>query len=220
MSSTEKPRRAESARPLRRWLIVAAVVVAVALIAGFVWRAQASGANPAPTPSIQATSTTATPTQTATPRPSPSAKPSSPKPPKPSSSTLPELGPVGLDSDSERPDGVVVRISRIEAVAGEAKLPGEVAGAALRLTVVIRNGSKDPLTLGTVVVNGYRGSDRTPLEGLTSPGGNPFSGTLAPSAEASGGYLFAVAVQYRSDVTFSVDATPGKPAAVFRGDAR
>lgn len=135
-------------------------------------------------------------------------------------STLKEMPPVGLDSEADRPDGVVIALKKIESIAGEAKLPGEIAGPALRLTVTIKNGTNSDLSLDSVVVNGYRGAKQIPLEMLTSPGGSPFTGTLKPGEQAEAVYIFAVDGTHRSDVTFTVDATPGQPAAVFRGDAR
>lgn len=137
-----------------------------------------------------------------------------------SGSTLKEMPPVGLDSEADRPDGVVIALKKIESIAGEAKLPGEIAGPALRLTITIKNGTDGDLSLDSVVVNGYRGSKRTPLEMLTSPGGSPFDGTLKPGEQGEAVYIFAVGAANRSDLTFTVDATPDEPAAVFRGDAR
>lgn len=133
---------------------------------------------------------------------------------------LPELEPVDIRSDSERPGGVVVSIAGIEQVAGEAVLPGEVAGPALRLRIRVDNRSSAAISLDAVVVNGYRGENRTPVETLVSPGGKPFGGTLAAGAQADGVYLFRVDPQERSDVTFTVDLQAGEPASVFRGDAR
>lgn len=114
----------------------------------------------------------------------------------------------------------MVRLQRIESVAGKATLPGEVAGPALRLTIVITNGTHSQLNVGGVVVNGYRGSARTPLGALTTPGGSPFSGFLKPGKQATGVYLFVVGQAQRADVTFTVDVVPGTAVSVFRGDAR
>lgn len=138
----------------------------------------------------------------------------------PASAPLPELPPVDITADSERDGGVVVSLPLFESIAGEAKLPGEVAGAAIRVTIEVRNDSSAPVSLDTVVVNGYSGPDRLPLESLTSPGGRPFAGSVAPGATASAVYLFAVDSSDRSDVTITVDLQAGTPASVFRGDAR
>lgn len=136
------------------------------------------------------------------------------------SDPLAELDPVDLGSDSERAGGVVVTLENIESIQGVATMPGDVAGPALRLTIAVRNGSSADVSLDTVVVNGYRDSDRTPLESLAAPGGKPFGGTVAPGGEARGVYIFRVGSSQRADVTFTVDLQAGEPASVFRGDAR
>lgn len=220
----------------RRSLILGVVAAVLAAAGGAAWWSVARDDQARPEPgsslSSQTSSASRTPNSGSTSRPTSSASTTStPAPskrptrtPQPSSTatenTLPEQSPVSLDSEAVRPDGVVIRLGKIESVTGEAKLPGEVAGPALRISVVITNGADGPLDLDSVVVNGYRGSDRVPLESLTSPGGNPFRGNLKPKTDATGAYVFAVDPKFRSDVTFTVDATPGEPAAVFRGDAR
>jgi hypothetical protein len=199
------------------WLVLALVVVAGIAVA-VLSRSAASATAPGsatPTPSAVTVSPTSSPTKkhTASAKPSKTASTGS-------GNTLPEMSAVGLDSQSERADGVVVSIEKIESVAGEAKLPGEIAGPALRLTILVHNGSKASLSLGTVVVNGYSGKDRAPLEQLTNPGGSPFDGSLASGADGRGVFLFGVSQEQRSDVTFTVDLKAGSPASVFRGDAR
>ncbi|WP_342372828.1 hypothetical protein PCC79_01795 [Propioniciclava soli] len=124
-----------------------------------------------------------------------------------------------LKAASRRPSGVVVAISSIEAVDGNAILPGEVAAPAVRVTIVLRNEGSTPVSLGSVVVNGYSGTERTPMESLVSPGGQPFAGSLQPGAEAMGVYLFSIPVAQRGDVTITVDPKAGEPASVLRGDA-
>lgn len=138
----------------------------------------------------------------------------------PQSGASGELPPVGMRSESQRSSGVVVTVERIEAVPGEARLPGEVAAPAVRFTILIRNGSPAAIALGSVVVNAYAGEDRAPLETISSPGGSPFEGSLAPGAEATGVYLFTVAPDRRSDITLTVDPKAGEPASTFRGAAQ
>lgn len=203
-------------RPRQTWAKRSAACIAAlfaVLVVGCTGPAPATERPDTPAPA------TTTPRETPTRGPkSPSTKPSSIA--NTSNTTLKEMAPVGLDSESNRPDGVVIALSKIEAVTGEAKLPGDVAGPALRVTVTIQNGSASALGLDSVVVNGYRGAKRVPLEMLMSPGGSPFSGQVGPGDKAVGTYVFRVGTAQRSDVTFTVDVTPGEPSAVFRGDAR
>lgn len=212
----------EDNRRQRVWLVVGGAVVLVALFA--VWLIAGRGDGQPVAVGTQSAATTAGPT--AQPTAGSESSKGSKATPKPSGtattsgSTLKEMSPVGLDSEADRPDGVVIALRKIESIAGEAKLPGEIAGPALRLTITIQNGTNNEVSLDSVVVNGYRGAKRTPLEMLTSPGGSPFTGSLKPGEQAEAIYIFAVDAANRSDVTFTVDATPGQPAAVFRGDAR
>jgi hypothetical protein len=158
----------------------------------------------------------------------PTSKPVTPAPTQPSPSPTkvttsainPEAPPVGLGDESDPAPGIIIELSSIEKVDGVATRPGEVAGPSLRLTILVRNGSDKEIDLGAVVVNGYHGEDRTPLNTISSPGGAPFHGTLAPGSQADAVYLFVVPNGQRSDVTFTVQATGTMPAAVFRGDAR
>lgn len=204
---------------VRRYALWSGIgVLVVALIGGVWW---AVGKRDATAPSAADTASTA-PVASPSSTKSPSAKPTkaSSTIKSTSGSALPELSPVGLDSDAQQPSGMVVSLKKVESVAGEAHLPGEVAGAALRVTILLHNGSDKEASLDGVVVNGYRGSKRTPLESITSPGGMPFRGSLKPGGDATGIYLFTVEAGQRADVTFTVDVSAGQPAAVFRGDAR
>lgn len=201
--------------------LTAVIVVALAVGAVFLLPPQRSGL-PVSDPSVSPTNRTPVPSaslsQSLT--PDPPARPTSSASPARGGDPLPELAPVDLRDDSVRKGAVVVSIPTIESVSGEARGPGEVAGPALRLTILISNRGQAPVQLGSVVVNGYRGQERIPLESLTSPGGVPFAGVLDPGQETRGVYLFRVAERDRSDVTFTVDVRAGEPASVFRGDAR
>lgn len=134
---------------------------------------------------------------------------------------MPELPAVDLKSEAQRPDGVTIKLVQIESVKGEAKIPGEVSGPAIRITVLIHNEGDRDLDIGPVVVNGYGGEERAPLEVITLPGGNPVKdGLLKRGEQTQGVYLFTMGDRELADVTFTVDANVGQPAAVFRGDAR
>ncbi|MFT3877000.1 MAG: hypothetical protein QM708_11355 [Propioniciclava sp.] len=208
--------------------ILVAAVLAVGIWAVWSGRPGAAPASPSPS-SAQVpdaggqTSTPAASSDAVPPANDPAGRPAV-DPVAPSASpvagVLPEMPAVGLDSDSELPGRLTVSLEKIEKVQGEARLPGEVAGEALRLTVLIHNEGSESAALDAVVVNGYYGEALTPLETLTAPGGSPFSGSLAPDGESRGVYLFRLYPEASSDVTVAVDTGQGRPAAVFRGDAR
>ncbi|WP_439591354.1 hypothetical protein [Microbacterium sp.] len=197
----------------RTTLIVAGAVVVVAVIAivvaVFVSRGGTPSASPSPTDSATGTAS-----------PSPSVTPDASAGPSPTETAdagpFPELPPVAPDEPSET-DAATVQIAKVEHVDGEAVAPGDVAGAAIRLTIDITNTGTQPLDLGLVVVNGYMGPSLDPAEIFTKPGGSPVSGSLAPGQKATGVYLFRVPIDRQNDVTIVVDYLPGQPAIVFKG---
>ncbi len=100
---------------------------------------------------------------------------------------------------------------------GEVVGPGDVAAAAVRVTVEITNTGSDPLDLNLVVMNAYMGPERDPAETYEQPGGDPVNGSLESGKTATGVYLFRIPEDRRDDVTFVVDYHAGEPAIAFRG---
>ncbi len=127
--------------------------------------------------------------------------------------------PVALDEAGDFGTGVTVRISDIEAVAGVAHGPGEVAGPALRLTMVADNDSQDPVSLEGMVVALTYGAEKTPASSLSDPGARPFEGELAPGGRATAAYVFGVPEEARGRVSVSTSYTGRAPTVVFEGDA-
>ena len=62
------------------------------------------------------------------------------------------MPPVALDEPAFFGNGVVARVTSLEAVQGEARGPGEIAGPALRVVVEIRNTSERAVSLARSVV--------------------------------------------------------------------
>lgn len=127
--------------------------------------------------------------------------------------------PVALDERGDFGTGVTVRISAIEAVDGVARGPGEVAGPALRLTMVATNDSGDPVSFEGMVVALTYGAEETPAMLLSEPGTNPFEGELSPRDRATAVYVFAVPEQSRDRVAVSTSYTGSAPTVLFEGDA-
>lgn len=220
----------KSGRPGRRPALIAGGMVAVALVAvlGYLVLFGAGGggtpgagpmSSSAPTPVSSVGSPTVVGQPGTPPGPTPSGTTAGAPPAPVTPFAPPEMAPVPLDAPSERESGVVVRLDNIEPVSGEAKLPGEVSGPALRFTITIHNGGSAPIDLGAVVVNAYSGPDETPLEFMTTPGGDPFSGQVQPGGTGRGVYLFSVRGVDKAEVTLTVDPKAGEPASVFRGVA-
>lgn len=201
------------------WAAVLAIV-ALAVVLTVVLRGGANDPEASPasdgTAATSPAATSAAPDSTPTTAPPTSAKPSGTEPTT-TSPVPPESKPVPVDEVARTPDGVRVAIAKSEAVAGKARFAGEISGPALRLTIEIRNASKEPLDLAYVVVNAYSGKDRAPTAPIAAPGGRPMSGTLQPGETADGVYLFTVPKAERGNVRVGVDYRAGEPTVVFRG---
>lgn len=134
----------------------------------------------------------------------------------PDANPFPELEPVSPQEPGEA-TGISAALVRFENVTGEVVGPGDVAAAAVRVTVDITNTGTDPLDLNLVVMNAYMGAQRDPAETYEKPGGEPVNGSLAAGNTATGVYLFRIPEDRRDDVTFVVDYYAGQPAITFRG---
>jgi len=134
-----------------------------------------------------------------------------------SADQLPDSLPaVALDQPAEV-SGVSVRLSAIEGIQGVAEGPGNVNGPAVRVTVVLTNGSATELDLDGVSVNLTHGDDLTPGSPLEDASQDLFSGSLAPGGESTGVYVFSVPAGDRERVDVSVGVAPGASYAVFSG---
>jgi hypothetical protein len=108
-------------------------------------------------------------------------------------------------------------VPAVEEVTGEANVPGEVGGPALRFTVELTNGTGRTLDLRTVVVNAYYGPDRTPATPLLQPGGEAFEPEVAADGSASGVFVFAVPPELQDAVELEVDPGIGASIVIFTG---
>lgn len=193
-----------------RWRLPTITFIALlALVAGVFYATSrfrpAAEVSPSATPAAPRSTVTTT-------GPGKSASPS-----KPTTAPIPEMTPTKPNVEVTQENDVAVSLTKIESVQGEARLPGEIAGPAIRVTVRVRNGSSTALDVGNVRVNAYYGNDQTPAGVLTAPGGKPFEGKIAPRTEAEGVYLFAIPISERNSVRITVDTTAGVPVAVFTG---
>lgn len=116
-------------------------------------------------------------------------------------------------------NGITATITGLQAVDGEARGVGEIAGPALRFTVTVSNGTASALKLGTALVNVSYGTDDSPASPLSGPGATEFPLTVAAGASASSTLVFVVPLDQRGKVriSFSLDALT--PIAVFEGQA-
>lgn len=229
-----RPRRLRS-RPLRVGAAAALLVLVVALVVMILTGdggeggvpPQQSTAAPSPTPSV--TDPTATvepsdgPSTEATVTPSPAPQPSGTPTPDgddEAGSARPTAEPVPLAEPARPAPEVEARITRIEAVEGEANLTGEVGGPSLRVTVSLDNATQTPLDLTFAVVNLYFGQDRAPAIELLRPGGKEFPAQVGAGEEATGVFVFLVPEDQRDDVLVELDLSTESTVVLFEGAAR
>lgn len=124
--------------------------------------------------------------------------------------------PVDLDKPSDAGDKVSVRLTKIASIDAKAEGPGEVAGPALALTVLVRNGSSTPVDLNSVVVT-LEGADQSPGGVITAKPADPLDGRLASGKSRSGVYVFTIAQDNRDPVTVAVTLAGGGTVLLYTG---
>ena len=112
--------------------------------------------------------------------------------------------------------GVTVSVRGVDAVSVKAETPGEVSGAAVRVTLTVKNDTTQPLDLGSAVVTLTADHDGFGV-GTTAGGAQPFTGTVAPGGAADATYVFMLDPAQGRAVTVSVNYAAGEPVAVFSG---
>lgn len=127
------------------------------------------------------------------------------------------LDPAPFGAEATPEPGVTVTVPSVEKVTGEANVPGEVGGPALRFAVELTNGTGEVLDLRTVVVNAYYGPDRTPATPLLKPGGRAFEPEVAADESARGAFVFSIPPELQDQVELEIDAGVGKAIVIFAG---
>lgn len=201
------------------------VPLAVVLVIVGVWLSSGGQGHPpqappptaSPNPSVSSSpgEPTSAPTVDATPEPT--ATPASEQPSAPPRTEEPS---VPLDEGAEVRQGITAEVTMIEAVAGEAVLPGEVSGPALRVTVRIVNDSTARLDLTTAVVTLAAGDPLRDANPVSRPAGAPFPRDLQPRGSAEGKFVFEVPLEQRDLVRITVDLSLADPIVTFEGPVR
>jgi hypothetical protein len=127
------------------------------------------------------------------------------------------LDPAPFGAEATPEPGVTVAVPNVEKVTGEANVPGEVGGPALRFTVDVTNGTGKTLDLRTVVVNAYYGPDRTPASPLLKPGGKAFAPEVDDADTARGMFVFNVPAEFQDEVELEIDPRIDAPIVIFAG---
>jgi hypothetical protein len=123
---------------------------------------------------------------------------------------------VALDTTGDFGTGLTVRLSRIAPVKGTANVPGEIAGPAIKLTVVARNRADRAVDLNSVVVFVSFGRKRTPASEL-SDGARPLKGSVAPDDSRTGTYIYTVPEDEREQVRVEISYSSEAPTVAFEG---
>jgi len=129
-----------------------------------------------------------------------------------------ELSPVDVGGSPSVTEGVTLRVESVTAVDGQAAVPGEVAGPAVSVTVVVDNASGTPFDLSRTVVNVYSGDAFTPGNGLVT-GTSPFPAEVAAGSTATATYVVAVPGDERDRIRVTVDTGVELPVVVVDGRA-
>jgi hypothetical protein len=184
-------------------------VLAVLLTACTPGSAPSGPPSSAPTPGVP---TGAVPTSSV---PPPTVGSTSGTMPNPKESTK---APVDLNKPAKT-GKVVATVVKLRALKkAKARMPGEVAGPALAVTVKLVNNSKKSIDASAVLVTLYD-SAKAPGGEMSAPPARPMRGTLKPGGSKTGVWVFTVPVSKRSPVTVNVVLPTESPVLAFRGPA-
>ena len=216
-------------RTVKRTVLAGALIVgALVIVAVLIVRAVDSGPEPQAAPSAS-TSSQAPPNSTQSPAPTSSADKKTPVP-SPSLGTPSSLGsgapepvdpvktkkPVALDKTGDFGTGLTVRLSDLAAVEGEATVPGEISGPAIKVTVKARNRADRAVDLNTVLVFFSYGPDQTPASELKD-GARPLKGRIASDDTKTGTYIYSVPEDEREKVRVEISYSGKAPTVAFEG---
>ena len=228
--TNELPVTGTPLRGHRRLIIIIMTIVAAALVATGAVIAVINdlsrevvdnglGASAPPATSTPTPGPTATPTETPGSEDDAPARPEATPEPTTPWQAPPVSDPVDLDSPAEFTASVRAEVTKIEAVEGEARGPGEIGGPALRVSVTLNNDTDKAVSLDTTVVALFYGAGQTPGVELSGPGTSPFHGSLPAGGTASGVYVFTCPPGERDDIRITVSYSPSDTTVAFEGAA-
>ena len=121
------------------------------------------------------------------------------------------------------PDGVTLKVDKVTPGVETGQGPGVFAGREFAVfTVTMHNGTKKPIDAQSVVVTSTYGPKGLVAERVyaADSGAVDFGGQIAPGADATARYAFAVPTKQLGDVRLVVDFDGTHTSAEFDGDAR
>jgi hypothetical protein len=108
----------------------------------------------------------------------------------------------------------------VTAINAKAKLPGEISGPGVAVSIRLVNGSNKALNTSNAVVNLYYGSAKTPGSPMSGPPADPFGKSVPAGATETVVYVFRVPADQRSKLRIEVSYAPTAPVVVFVGPAQ
>lgn len=126
---------------------------------------------------------------------------------------------VPLTQKKEVKSGVSAAITELQAVEGEARGIGEIAGPAIRFKVTVTNDTAGDVSLESALVNVSYGADDTPASGLSGPDPVPFPDSVKVGETVSAVYVFGVPKDARNLVKIYFNLEAATPVAAFEGQA-
>ncbi len=113
---------------------------------------------------------------------------------------------------------VSAKITGIKTIKQTARLPGEISGLALAVSVQLSNESVSPVDLSSVMVE-VQDHAGVPASPVSSVQESRFAGSLGAKKTAAGVYLFTAPSSNSNPITIGVSYSNGAPLARFVGDA-
>lgn len=127
--------------------------------------------------------------------------------------------PVPLARRVELATGISLRVVGTRVGTARARVPGELSGRALFVSVEVGNDSGAPVPLDGALVDVGLGRPAAPAVAMTA-GSRPLSGRLAPGRTTTGVYVVSLREHPSRLVTLSITYRPGAPVSVLRGVVR
>lgn len=199
--------------PQRRNAVIGGLVLVVVVVLVVVWLANRSDDSSSPSSSGSSASpspdSSTNPGATLSPSPSATTGGSSGVSPSPSVDPSDAMNPakpqqVRFPQTAQPAKDVSLAITKVEAITGKGRIPGEISGPALRVSLTATNDTARRIAVNTTVANLYYGADSRPASPLVQSGAKPFPAAIKPGQQATGVFVFTVPKSDRAKLRIEV----------------